>query len=114
MCVLQASGTRLKSLFLYEIKANKGHSWSLSPFRIFNALLECLSKGFRFPIWEEKEEEAKPTDLINSIDDLITKSKEESERKAKREREKRRYTHKLVDPCEAEKDYRRKNMNERL
>lgn len=86
----------LEQIIKYEIKSNGGTS-ELSPSKILFKLLESLAKGFRFPVIVK--EEAKPdVKAEGGVDALIHQSRESYDRE-------RKYTHKLIDPCEAKKDY---------
>merc|ERR1711879_82784 len=88
----------LEVIIRFEMNEAAGTSVTLSPARVLNALLEVLSRGFRFPVPGEQPDNKPNPEDVNAIHDLIAS--------AKRTRaDSKRYTHKLVDPCEAGSDY---------
>ena len=100
----------LHKIITYE-KTMSGQGCRLRPALILECLLNCLSKGFRFPILEEEvikrdfpnvkteagqvklEAESVGGGFSESVDALISVGR-------KRASESKKYTHKLVDPCE--------------
>jgi len=87
----------LEVLIRYEVNANSGSPITLSPARVVNLVLESVGKGFRFPVPVEKKKEDIDT---SDVDKIISSARDSSSR-----RESKRYTHKLVDPCESGTDY---------
>lgn len=77
----------LEQMIKYDMEENGGTPVTLSPARVMNNMLEAIGKGFRFPVLEKIKAE--------SVEDLIGEVKKKE----------KRYTHKLVDPCETETDY---------
>ena len=78
----------------------------LSYAKLFDILLECLARGFRFPVAEVvepkkvKKEEVDVTDM-DAIAAMIKKERKESDDTRRSEPKKpKRYTHRLADPCE--------------
>ena len=102
----------LENIIRYEVKTHQNTALTLSPARVLKLCLETISKGFRFP--KEKEKKDKPKEEVkeeaSEIDKFISEAKSSSVMSHRREdeekeRSSRRYTHKLIDPCEANEDY---------
>jgi len=77
----------------------------LSYGKLFDILLECLARGFRFPVAEvvdpkKVKEEVDVTDM-DAIAAMIKRERKESDDTKRSEPKKpKRYTHRLADPCE--------------
>jgi hypothetical protein len=82
----------------------------LSYGRLFDILLECLARGFRFPVAEvvdpkkvKKESEDLDVTDMDAIAAMIKKERKESDvddRRRSEPKKPKRYTHRLADPCE--------------
>ena len=98
----------LNVIINYEVAENKKDKSGprmcpLSYGKLFDILLECLSRGFRFPVpdpVEEKKEEKVDVTDSNAIAALIKRERQESDGIKQEVKKSKRYTHRLADPCE--------------
>lgn len=81
----------------------------LSYSKLFDILLECLARGFRFPVpepIEEKKEDEVDVNDSNALAQLIKRERQESDGiKSDPIKKSKRYTHRLADPCELDSEH---------